>query len=501
MSTPTIDYDKLAAQYGGTPAVDYDALAAKFGGVSQSNELSSLTANPHHEGMYQIKTPKGDTVSVPYSNVPSALDLRGYSLTPADEVRYKQDAAADPHRATYWNALTNPVGSGAASGVSGGLEQVGGRAIQNIVAPVAHPINTLSGVAQLVSHPIDAAKARVGEFKQEWKQNPALAVENAAGDALGTVEGGRMGSAALSKAADVSGAAAGRAALLGKTPEEAYESALKPSPASFGQDERNAMVKTGLDEGIPVTKGGLQKINTLIDKLNQGIKETIARDPDRPIATAPAVRNLDSVRSRFSNQVTPQPDLREIDQVQSDFLNNPKLQPSGLGPQPASLPAAQAQAMKSGTYTALGDKAYGELKGSNIEAQKALARGLKDEIAAQFPEIQGLNAQESKLLDLKPVLERAVSRIGNHQLIGIGTPIAGAAAQAVTGSTTVGRVAMVLKGVLDNPMVKSRLAIAVSKGGKIPYAQAAGRVAAYSSALAATAQAQQGGTSGGIPSQ
>ena len=43
--------------------------------------------------------------------------------------------------------------------------------------------------------------------------------------------------------------------------------------------------------------------------------------------------------------------------------------------------AADAQAMKQGTYRALGDKAYGELKGASIEAQKAQARGLKEELA------------------------------------------------------------------------------------------------------------------------
>jgi hypothetical protein len=199
-----------------------------------------------------------------------------------------------------------------------------------------------------------------------------------------------------------------------------------------------------------------------------------------------ALRNLDSVRSKFANQVTPQPDLADINEVQKNFLNNPKVKPQGIGPGPGSLPASEAQAMKSGTYRALGDKAYGEVKGASIEAQKALARGLKDEIAVQFPEINGLNAAESKLLDLQPVLERAVNRIGNHQAIGLGTPAAGVAAQAVTGSATVAKVAMVLKAVLDNPALKSRLAIAVSKGGKMSYPQALSKVQAYSAALGAS---------------
>src|SRR5262249_8299174 len=147
-------------------------------------------------------------------------------------------------------------------------------------------------------------------------------------------------------------------------------------------------------------------------------------------------------------------------------------------PTPApAMGAAKAQAMKQGTYRVLKGK-FGEQGSASVEAQKSLARGLKEEIAIQFPEIDGLNAQESKLLGLQPVLERAVNRIGNHQAVGIGTPVAGAAAKAVTGNGYVAGAISTLKAVLDNPMVKSRLAIAISKGASIPYAQASARVAA-----------------------
>jgi hypothetical protein len=149
--------------------------------------------------------------------------------------------------------------------------------------------------------------------------------------------------------------------------------------------------------------------------------------------------------------------------------------------------AADAQAMKQGTYQVLKGK-FGEQGSASVEAQKALARGLKEEIANQFPEISNLNANESRLLQLQPVLERAVNRISNHQLIGIGTPIASGAAKAVTGSASVGVAAGVLKSVLDNPYVKSRLAISLSKGAKIPYAQAAARVGAYSASLGSTSE-------------
>ncbi len=364
-------------------------------------------------------------------------------------------------------------------------QKFGAGAIQGATAPIVHPLNTLNALGNTIAHPVDTAKA----MYEQAKANPAQTAGNLVGGAVLGEAGAPLAQAGANIAGDVAGTVGSRALLLGKTPAEAYESALKPS-TTLSQADRADIVQTGMQNKIPVSKSGLEDIGNLIDDYNAKIKAEIASDPTRQINTVPALRNLDSVRAKFANQVTPQPDMAEINQVQSNFLNNPKVQ-AGVGPSPGSLPADEAQAMKQGTYQALGSKAYGEVKGASIEAQKALARGLKDEIATQFPEINDLNAAESKLFDLQPVLERAVNRTGNHQLIGIGTPIAGAAAKAVTGSGTVGVVAGTLKGVLDNPMVKSRLAIALSKGAKIPLGQATARVQAYSSALGSAVAVDQ----------
>jgi hypothetical protein len=259
----------------------------------------------------------------------------------------------------------------------------------------------------------------------------------------------------------------------------------------------------------------VEAIGNRIDKLNQEIKAEIATDPTRPIDPNAVATRADLARAKFAKQVNAQPDLNAIEASRQQFLSEQGAKPGtpAIPPRPTGLVDAQgnpimsggtpakpptsappmnasdAQDMKQGTYQVLKVK-YGEQGSASTEAQKALARGLKEEIANQFPEIGTLNASESRLLDLQPVLERAVNRISNHQLIGIGTPVAGAAADAVAGPG-VGRVAMVLKAVLDNPNVKSRLAISLSKGAKIPYAQAAARVAAYSSALESIPQGPQ----------
>ncbi len=425
MSSPTIDYDALAAQHGGSVQIDYDALAAQHGGTAAGAGASQA----------------------------AAPDTRNAAQKAFDEL-----TTVTPEQKKGHSWLTNKA------------QEFGAGAIQGAGAPFVHPMQTLEGVGNMIAHPIDTAESMA---KSAWN-NPAQALGNVTGGAL-------LGEGAAAGADAVNGAlssAAGRAALLGKTPEEAYESALKPSTA-FSQAQRARMVRTGLDEGLPISKGGVEKMGNLIDKYNQQISETINADPTRPINPSQAVQNLANTRAKFATQVNPTTDLNAIQASQDEFLNQFRSRP---GQAVRNMTAQEAQEMKQGTYRVLSGK-YGEQGSAAVEAQKALARGLKEEIANQFPEINQLNASESRLLDLQPVLERAVARNSNHQFIGIGTPIAGSAVKAITGSGSAGAVAAALKAALDNPMVKSRLAISLSKGAKIPYAQAAARVGAYSSAL------------------
>lgn len=268
---------------------------------------------------------------------------------------------------------------------------------------------------------------------------------------------------------------ASRTALLGRTPQEAYQSALKPSttipPARVAR-----MVNTGLAEGIPVSPAGVEKLRSLIDDVNDKIAATIQSNPNHPIDTAAVAQRAEDAKAGFANQVNPTADLQAIEDSKTEFQRN----------NPIAMTAENAQSMKQGTYQQIGAKAYGEMKTASVEAQKSLARGLKEELANAFPELNDLNAQDSKLYDLQPVLQKAIQREANHQLGGIGTPITAGAAKAVTGSNTAAAIAGVMKAIVDNPNVKSRLAIALSKSGAtLPAANA--KIAAYSAALASAA--------------
>ena len=269
--------------------------------------------------------------------------------------------------------------------------------------------------------------------------------------------------------------------------ERIYQSALKPS-TTIAPGKVRGMVQTGLQEGIPVSAGGVDKLSGLIDDVNTNIAQTIGSGSGKTVNPFAVASRLSNTAQRFQTQVNPEADLNAISDAGNEFLRN----------NPDPIPAEDAQAMKTGTYQQLRGKAYGELKSSAIESQKALARGIKEELNSQFPELSNLNAQDSSLLNLQSALERAVQRQGNHQLIGISTPIAGIAGRALTGSAKLGAVAAAVKAIVDMPAVKSSLAIALNRAGS-PRPIANVRLNAYSSALAgaAAASADAGGDGNG----
>lgn len=431
-------------------------------------------------------------------------------------------AAAPDTRSLYEKARDNfnantqgaQPGDNPVKGFVENIGQGGGQALRAL----AHPIDTLTGMAHTIAHPLDQADAEVKALKAD----PSRFI----GNAIGQAGAGAIAGEAVAPIAAAIKPTLGRAVLVGRSPEGAYASALKPSTV-LPEAQRAAAVQTGLEQGIPISKGGLETLTDKIDTLNQAIKDQIASDPSRPIDPNSVATRADAAKARFTNQVNAQSDLNAIEASKQQFLDEQGRKPGqpAIAPKPTGILDAQgtpimnggtpakpptpappmnaedAQAMKQGTYRVLSGK-FGEQGSASVEAQKALARGLKEEIATQFPEIGKLNASESRLLDLQPLLERAVARVGNHESpVGIAGPILGAGVKAATNSTGLAAVASVLKTVVDIPNIKSRLAIAVSKANKIPYTDAVNKINAYSESLGATAASTQGNSPADTPNQ
>jgi hypothetical protein len=188
------------------------------------------------------------------------------------------------------------------------------------------------------------------------------------------------------------------------------QSAIKPTIKQLQTGQAETAVQTLLDNGINPTRGGVEKLRQMIDATDNKITSAIAGS-NATIDKANTLGPLLQTRSQFGAQVSPGADLNAIDNTVSDYLNHPTY--PGM-----TLPVQAAQDMKRGTYSVLAKK-YGQMGGAETEAQKSLARGLKDEIAAAVPGISDLNAQQSKLLDTLSVTERRALMEVNKNPMGL----------------------------------------------------------------------------------
>jgi hypothetical protein len=283
-------------------------------------------------------------------------------------------------------------------------------------------------------------------------------------------------------------AAAAGAARTGLNPQDLYRTALKPRINTPVEDVRQ-MVQTGLEHALPVSESGADKLQGLITDLQQAIESKT-----KAAAAAGVTLDPGSVASRTAeveqrlgspySQVNPVSDRQAIERSRAEFLaqhstaGTPGVppQPTGLfdasgrpiltpakppaAPAQIPIPADYAHQMKTGTYQKIREE-YGSLSTAQVEAQKALARGLKEELTTAIPELSGLNEKQGKLLDLQPVLESAVNRAANRT--GWFKNMLTTAAATTVAGKPIGAVYSVLSAVLDDPAVRSRLAIAINK--------------------------------------
>jgi hypothetical protein len=259
-----------------------------------------------------------------------------------------------------------------------------------------------------------------------------------------------------------------------------YQGALKPPPSWFSPKEERVMITTALDEKIPLPFIGtgtsaMEKTRGKIDAINDTVAGTIKEGAAQGNTVDPVMVGSYTSRSlnKFGDQVDDLADVDAIKGVRDRFLER-KGGVTPANPAGTPIPVDKAQQLKQGTYQKLRDS-YGELSGAAKEAAKDLARGLKEEVYAQFPQLAGLGQKEKALIDLETSLERFAARQGNRDNIGLGTLMAGAGGGAVSGSGKMAIAVGIAKAALDNPGVKSRIAIALRAAARKQRTPAIGR--------------------------
>lgn len=303
--------------------------------------------------------------------------------------------AADPTFGDKLGAIGTKIGQGLAAG--GPMGAFG--------AAVGTGLHTIDEATQ-------AAGYKAGDVVSGLGTKAGLSPEVAAGAGLAA----NVGVQAIPAVAG--GSLGGKVASAAKGPMERIAkwlmtSALKPDKVARETGTGARAVQTLLDEGANVTESGVTKLRGEIDDLNKQIKAAI-QNSTATVDKKAVADTLDQALDKFRKQVTPQSDVATIEKAKADFLAHPLLNGQG------QIPVQLAQELKQGTYRALGSKSYGELKGADTEAQKGLARGLKEQIAQAVPGIDKLNKRESELLNAETLAAARVLLDANKNPLGLG---------------------------------------------------------------------------------
>lgn len=254
--------------------------------------------------------------------------------------------------------------------------------------------------------------------------------------------------------------------LRGTKPTAMYKSAAKMS-TTLDEAERTRLAQIALDNEIVPTLKGLAKIDEKIGKIDAKIAEMIsaAAETGKKMKLDELFKDLNGLIEERRLSTTGLQDEKTISRIKQSIKNaNEKIGRDKLTPE-------EAQKFKQTVYKDLSGY-YESMKNSSasIQAQKLTARAAKEFLEDIIPDIKMLNKQDGDLLALREAIKRPVSRISNRDVFGqlgmvsktgtgalIGHAIGGADSVALATS------AGLILGVLDDPLVKTKLAIVLNK--------------------------------------
>lgn len=262
--------------------------------------------------------------------------------------------------------------------------------------PFMGPLTSLASESQKLT---DSGAYEVGGKVTDVTGSPAAGyAANVGIQAIPTVLGGISGKAVGSKTME--GAA-----------KSLMHSSLKPQAKDILSGDAAKAVQTMLDEGVNVSTGGAVKLRTQINKLEAEVQKQIS-ESSAVVDKAHVMKEVHQVLNQFRNQVNSADDVAKV--LKSWEETSSKLA--------AKIPVRQAHDLKQGTYKALSSKyerAGAVENEAAAQAQMAAARGLRLGTEEVMPQIAGMTAKESQLINALEMTERRAGISGNKDIAGI----------------------------------------------------------------------------------
>lgn len=323
-----------------------------------------------------------------------SMDVRGESAPTQAEAEALFSQQPTPRKRTWTDTAVDllPAAGGTLGGIVGGI---GGTVAGFGVGGVPGAM----GGAALGGGAGEAARQLVNRAR--GAEAPATPAE-AAGDIA--LQGGINGV--------LEGVGQAVGPVLTKGAQSVYRGYLKPSLAAKNLPKADQIVKTAIDEALPVTKGGLQQAGRVISELNA--------EADRILQASPADVDIHSIADKlrtwaqrtYSRPGRAPADLEAAMKVADRIDAHPSMTPTPPNAPVDVVPVAAANQIKRDMQSGA-SAAYGVKSGAEKTAEKTGASMLRQGVEDVAPEVGPINARESKLIDVARSLERAVGREGN----------------------------------------------------------------------------------------
>jgi hypothetical protein len=183
--------------------------------------------------------------------------------------------------------------------------------------------------------------------------------------------------------------------------------AVKPLQKHRESGKAEQAIETMLEKGISPTRGSLSRVETRVSSLNNEVEAILSSSEGRVSTTAVANRLAD-VLKKAEKQALGKDEAEAVRKYWDEFVES----------HPENIPVLLANELKKGTYKSLGDRPYLTSAGSpdlsaKTKVEKALAGGLKDEIAVAEPSVGPLLKEQSDLINVLKVAGNRASQNNN----------------------------------------------------------------------------------------
>ena len=237
-----------------------------------------------------------------------------------------------------------------------------------------------------------------------------------------------------------------------------YESAAKWS-TTLKPEERAAITETALKNQIPLDYSGLGKVQSKLTDLGDKMDNLITNATDQNIKI-PATKVLESLKDVKKQsggfKIEAAQDIKEINDIEKQFktyLKQNKI---------TSVTPQQLQEFKADAYKRIDfGRAPEKPSIAKEDAYRAMASSARQSLEGFMPELKDINAQYGALRELQPNLQKAVGRIENRDLMGLGATAKTGAGGALGGIP--GAVIGFGQSLLDNPKIKGKAALELYK--------------------------------------